>query len=183
MTLDPFVALLRGINVGGHRRLPMAELRSALEVAGFGGVRTYIQSGNVVFDRPAVDTDEEGVAASIRTVIADSCGMAVPVLVRPLGEIERVVAAHPGVGGDVPDKWLHVFFLDRAVDHAVGPDPEKFSPDRWVLQGREVFVTYPTGSGRSKLTIDVFERSFDVTATARNLTTLAAIVALGRRQG
>ena len=104
-----------------------------------------------------------------------------PVIVRSLGDLERIAGAHPDLGGDVPPKWLHVFLLDRPGEPGGAPDPERFGADRFVLDGSELYATYPNGSGRSKLTIDVVERSFEVVATARNVSTLDAIVALGHR--
>ncbi len=175
------VALLRGINVGGRNVLPMADLRSALESSGLLDVRTYIQSGNVVFRTDDGAIEDVDVTDSIRSVISDTFGLDIPVIVRPLDDLERVAGAHPDDGGDVPPKWLHVFLLDRPADPADGPDTGRFGADRWVVDGREIYATYPSGAGRSKLTIDVIERSFGVAATARNLTTLAAIVDLGRR--
>jgi uncharacterized protein (DUF1697 family) len=187
MPADRFVALLRGVNVGGHHRMPMAELRGALAAAGFADVRTYIQSGNVVFDRPGTgvaSTDESAIAAEVAAIIDVTFGWSVPVLVRRFDDIERIAASHPAAGGDVPAKWLHVFLLERVpvgsgAEHVL--DPERYAPDRWIVDGREVYVTYPEGSGRSKLTIDVVERALGVTATARNVSTLAKVVDLGRQ--
>jgi len=188
MTADRFVAFLRGINVGGHHRLPMADLRAALEAAGLLDVRTYIQSGNVVFDRPSElvvgeDADAElAIAGEIATAVDDACGWSVPVVVRRFDDIERIAGAHPDANGEVPPKWLHVLLLDRApCESGTAPDPSRYAPDRWVVDGREIYATYPEGSGRSRLTIDVFENAFGVMATARNLSTLAKIVELGRR--
>ncbi len=175
------VALLRGINVGGRNVLPMADLRSALGSSGLLDVRTYIQSGNVVFRTDDEPIEEVDIADSIRSVISDTFDLDVPVIVRPLDDLERVAGAHPDDGGEVPPKWLHVFLLDRSADPADAPETAGFGADRWVVDGREIYATYPSGSGRSKLTVDVIERSFGVVATARNLTTLAATVDLGRR--
>jgi uncharacterized protein (DUF1697 family) len=174
-----WAALLRGINVGGHNRLPMADLRTALTAAGLIGVRTYIQSGNLVFDAdPAGAWDERSLAALISSAIASSSGLTVPVVVRPVDQLDRIADEHPDVGGPVPDKWLHVFLLDGPTTGAVVPDAERYHPDRIAVGEREVYVTYADGSGRSKLTIDVVERAFGVTATARNLTTIRRLAAL-----
>jgi uncharacterized protein (DUF1697 family) len=160
MTGERAIALLRGVNVGGRHRLAMADLRSALGDAGFTGVQTYIQSGNLLFDRPD-GTDDESITAAVRAVLA----------------------SHPDAGGDIPPKWLHVVLFDRPPTTVGRPDAAAFAPDRWVLGQREAYVTYPAGSGRSKLTLEVFERAFGVTATARNLATMVKIVALGRAGG
>lgn len=174
-----WAALLRGVNVGGRNRLPMADVRDALTAAGLLDVRTYIQSGNIVFDcDDAVDHDPTSLASSISAAIASASGVSVPVVVRPVDELRRIATSHPDRGGEVPDKWLLIFLFDRPVDAGAAPDGARFLPDRMVIGEREAFVTYPAGSGRSKLTIDVVERAFGVTATARNVTTIERIVAL-----
>ena len=160
----------------------MADLRAVLTRCGFTDVQTYIQSGNVVF-RSTEIADAEPIAAAISDAVDAEFGFRVPVVVRPLTEIARIAESHPGDGGDVPPKFLLVFVLDGATDPDAQPDPDSFEPDHWALGEREVYVTHPNGQGRSKLTIDVFERAFGVTATARNLNTLRAIVDLARAQG
>lgn len=178
--MTTWVALLRGINVGGRRRLPMADLRAALEQTGLREVRTYIQSGNVVFETDSPDADESALAGAIAAAIDAASGLDVPVIVRTLDDIERVANAHPDADGDVAPAWLHVFLFDRPAVAGDAPDPDRFLPDRWELDRREMYVTYPSGAGRSKLTIDVVERALGVVATARNVTTLRALVGLGR---
>ncbi len=175
-----WVALLRGINVGGRNRLPMAELRKTLGAIGLENVRTHIQSGNVVFDAGPADS-EATLAAAIADAIDAQHRLRVPVVVRPLAEIADIARSHPHETGDTPPNWLLVFVLDGPVVPAESPDPEHFEPDRFALGEREVYATYPNGSARSKLTIEVFEKAFGVTATARNLNTLRKIVELGER--
>ena len=177
-----WVALLRGINVGGRNRLAMADLRATLGSVGLENVATHIQSGNVVFDvAPDGPVDEATLAAIIAHAVADQHELRVPVVVRPLDEIAIVTESHPDDPGEVPPNWLLVFVLDGPVVLAESPDAARFRPDRWTLGEREVYVTYPEGSARSKLTIDVFEQAFGVTATARNLNTLRKIVEIGER--
>lgn len=177
-----WVGLLRGVNVGGGNRLPMSELRASVTAAGFTDVLTYIQSGNLVVDDDR-DDDEPAIVQRLRDVLVGRHGLSVPVVVRPADEIARIGTAHPAAG-TIDPKLLHVLFLDRAPDEvadAGGPaalDPTPFAPDTWSVAGREVYVTYPNGSGRSKLTIDVFERAWSVTATARNLNTVRELARL-----
>ena len=103
-----YVALLRGINVGGHRRVPMQELREALTALPFRNVETYIQSGNVLFETRA--GDEERLRARIENVIEEAFGFDVVVMVRSADEI-RAVANHPALSSDRPDRPAYVSFL------------------------------------------------------------------------
>lgn len=173
------VALLRGINVGGGNRLPMAELRATAESLGWTDVATYIQSGNLVF---AAEGDELELAETLARALRDRHGLGVPVVVRAAADVERIAAAHPSADSGIDPKFLHVLVLDRAPDPSdVGAvDPDAHAPDTWTLDGREVYVTYPNGSGRSTLTIDVFERAWGVTATARNLNSMRKLVELSQ---
>lgn len=174
-----WAAFLRGVNVGGHNRLPMADVRDALTSAGFSNVRTYIQSGNIVFDSDGGAADDpESLASTISDVIAVASGVDVPVMVLGIDELRRIIDAHPDRGGEVPDKWLLAFLFDGPIDAAAAPDSARFAPDRLVIGEREALATFPTGSGRSKLTIDMVERAFGVRATARNLTTIERVIAL-----
>lgn len=175
-----WVALLRGINVGGANRLPMANLRETMQVLGFENVATYIQSGNVVFDTSAPDTSGEmALAVRIREAMVERHGVDVPVVLRSADELLRIVTVHPAAESGIDPKLLHVLFLDREpCDTGEAIDPQRYEPDHWTVTGREVYVTYPNGSARSKLTIDVFERALGVAATARNLNTVRKLAAM-----
>ena len=173
------VALLRGINVGGSNRLAMADLRATMHELGFADVATHIQSGNIVFDH-ADDVDERTVADRIAKALVERHRLSVPVIVRTGSELAGVVGRHPDAGGPIGSTLLHVVFLDTAPDPDTvdSIDATRFAPDRFTVDGREVFVTYPNGSARSKLTIEVFERAFGRRATARNLNTVAKLTEL-----
>lgn len=166
------VALLRGINVGGGNKIAMAELRAIAGGLGWANVATYIQTGNVVFD--AESADEATLAAALAEALSEKADLSVPIVVRPAPDLVRIANSHPMAESEADHRLLHVQLLDRV------PDPERvelvavdgFRPDTWVLDGREVYAHYPGGSGRSKLSIEVFERAWGVTATARNLRTI-----------
>jgi uncharacterized protein (DUF1697 family) len=170
-----WVALVRGVNVGGGNKLPMAGFRASVTSLGYSDVATYIQSGNVVFGS---DEDEATIVDRLRSVLADRHGLSVPVVVRSADEVAGVTARHPFADQIGDPKLLHVAFLDRAPDASAvdAIDADGWLPDRWALDGRELFLSYPNGSGRSKMTIDRFERPWEVTATARNLNTVAKLV-------
>lgn len=165
-----WVALLRGVNVGGHRRVPMSDLRQGLTAAGLTGVRTYLQSGNAVFDSPLREADQ--VAALVREVVAQACGVDAEVVVRTHAELADVVARNPWPDRAATPKQLHVLFLSapaadvRAV--RVGPS------EQVAVDGREAWVWYGDGAGRSKLQVQAPE----VVVTARNWSTVTALAQL-----
>jgi uncharacterized protein (DUF1697 family) len=162
-----WVALLRGVNVGGHRRVPMAELRQGLAAAGLTGVHTYLQSGNAVFRSDLSDADE--VAALVREVVAQTCAVDTDVVVRTHAELADVVARNPWPDRAAAPKLLHVLFLSAASGAVrasrVGADEEV------AVDGREVWVWYGAGAGRSKLQVQAPE----VVVTARNWSTVTAL--------
>jgi uncharacterized protein (DUF1697 family) len=166
-----WVALLRGINVGGHRKLPMADLRGLLEGLGYRDVATYIQSGNAVF---TADADEPAIAEAISSAILDRFDFEVPVVARSADEIAAIAASHPLGEGEPDEAKLHVMFLDEppTTDRIADLDAASFAPDEATLDGRELYIHYAEGAGRSKLTTDAVERALGVAATARNWRTV-----------
>ncbi len=162
------IALLRGINVGGHNKLPMAELRALCEELGFRDVKTYIQSGNVAFD------GEGDVASALRAGIAERFGLTVPVVVRTR---EQVVAARQANPFEVHDKLLHLAFLDRAVDGR-GLDPDRSPGDVFAVSGDVIYVRYGTSSHKSKLTLKWFEKQLGCVGTGRNWRTVGKLLDL-----
>ena len=174
-----WIALLRGVNVGGGNKIAMSALRESCEGCGFERVSTYIQSGNLVFDASG---DEASVTTALRKLLTDDHGLKVPVVVRTAKEMDRLVDRHPGLAAGIDPKYLHIVFLDKKVKQADAErvDRSRFEPDLFEVDGREIYVTYPSGSGRPKLTIDVFEKAFGVTATARNVNTVHQLVELAR---
>ncbi len=179
-----WIALLRGINVGGRNVLAMADLRAAMRELGFDNVATYIQSGNVVFDvAGAAAQDESALADRIAAAIAERDGLSVRVVLRTVAELTQAAAGHPDADSGIDSKLLHVAFLDAAPSAAAmaALDPRPYEPDGWTVVGRDVYVRYPNGSARSRLTLDVFERAFGVTATARNVNTVRKLVELAAK--
>ena len=150
------VALLRGINVGGRNSIVMADLRAIFEDLGHRHVETYLQSGNVVFEAtgaPAL------LAATAARRITSELGLDVPVVVRSGAELQTIINANPFLADGADPATLHVVFaVGRAAADALGDlEPGRFSPDRFVHRGREVFVQCPNGYGRTKLTNTFFE--------------------------
>jgi uncharacterized protein (DUF1697 family) len=170
------IALLRGINVGGHNRVPMATLREMFVEAGATEVATYIQSGNVVFAAPAKRAGP--IAAAVRAAITEQLGLAVPLVVRSAAAMAKVARAHP-FADRVPDpKFLMVAFLDAkpSASKVAALDPNRSPNDRFEVRGADVYLAYPNGSGRSKLDAAWLDRSLGVVSTTRNWLTVHKLV-------
>ena len=173
-----FAALLRGINLAGRNRVSMPELRSALEAIGLEDVVTYIQSGNVVFRSRTGGAQK--LAASIEAQVAEVFGIEVVVLLRTPAGLAKVAAGNPFLRGGADPARLHVVFLSGrpAAKTAGRLDRDRSPPDEFKLEGREIYLHTPNGFGRSKLTVDYFERLLGVGGTARNWKTVTKLVAL-----
>lgn len=164
------VALLRGVNVGGRTTFPMAELRSVVESLGHSEVRTYIQSGNVVFRTTARSTAKVG--AALGAAIEEARGVEVPVVVRTGDELAAALEADPFVGrGEDPSSVHLVFFAGSAPDPG---DIERFAPEEAVAVGREIHLFLPGGMGRSRLAATL-ARGATADGTARNWRTVTKL--------
>ena len=169
-----YIALLRGINVSGRNKLPMADLRTLVIDAGGTEVRTYIQSGNVVFRATKAD------ARAIEERIRDVFGFEVTVVLRTGPELAAAAAHNPFLVRGAETKPLYVVFLDReaAADAVHQLDPDRSPGDHFSVHGREVYLDLPTGAGRTKLNLDYLERRLKVKGTARNWNTVLKLVDL-----
>ena len=171
--MDGWVALLRGINVGGRNTVPMAELRTLFERMGCGSVSSYIQSGNVLFTNEAADRD--ALSRQLELAVAETFGVSSPVVLRTIAELARVAGSHP-FGADTSK--THVAFLGREPGDAQALDGLDVAPDRFELVGSEVFLRYPNGVHGSRLTGALLERRLGVVATLRNWRTVTRLAEL-----
>lgn len=163
-----YVALLRAVNVGGKGKLPMKDLKAMCEEAGFFDVRTYIASGNVVFES---DDGPEKVGELIELRLADYAGERVDVYVRTAREMRDLVDANPYP--DQPGNKVAVLFLDRKPPSDPGAIASGVQNESFRPAARELFIHYPDGLGRSKLD---FGR--DLKGTARNMNTVTKLAAM-----
>jgi uncharacterized protein (DUF1697 family) len=166
-----FVALIRAINVGGTSMLSMTELRALCERCGFAKVTTYIQSGNVVLTSKL---DEAKTRQKLEKALATRMGKAVAVHLRTPVELESIIERNPFK--HAPANRLLVFFLDHRPPKKAFADLEIPGREQLAASGREVFIHFPDGMGRSKLKIP-----FATTATGRNLNTVRKLLGLSRR--
>jgi uncharacterized protein (DUF1697 family) len=177
---DRKIALLRGVNVGGNNKVPMARLRELLHELGYEDVRTHLQSGNAVFTATA--TPPEQAAAEIEAQLARHLGLAVRVLVRTTEELARAVAANPLSEAVSEPSRLLVIFLSAAPDPELlrQLDPADFEPELYGVGEREIYVWCPEGLRTIKLSYSFWEKRLGVTATGRNWNTVTKLLALVR---
>ncbi|MCB5179565.1 DUF1697 domain-containing protein [Streptomyces antimicrobicus] len=175
-----YAALLRGINVGGSKKVPMAELRTVMEGLGLGDVRTYLQSGNAVFR--SADPDPEVLARRLEAAVEAHFGFRVPCLVVDGGYLRAVADACPFPAAELEGKQLHATFLSQQPDpeRFAGIDGAAFLPEEFRLGDKVIYLYAPEGLGRSKLG-EVLSRPAllkGLDATTRNWNTVVKLVEL-----
>jgi uncharacterized protein (DUF1697 family) len=180
-TPSTHIALLRGINVGGHKIIKMDQLRKAFEELGFEGVSTYVQSGNVVFRSPKKASAD--LSRKIEEMLLRRFNMSVPVIVRTAREVDDVLRNNPFLkerGLDV--SRLHVTFLSHTPQKAAvkGLAAIAAGPDRFHCRGQEIYLHCPNGFGGTKLSINAFEKVLAVGATTRNWNTVNTLYEMAR---
>jgi uncharacterized protein (DUF1697 family) len=175
-----FIALLRGVNVGGKNKLPMKELSALFVAAGCGDVRTYIQSGNVLFQA------EAGLAAGLPELIAAGItkrfGYRTPVILRTAGALADIVSSNPFLTPGAATDALHVLFLADAPGRARidALDAHRSPPDAFRIVGREIFLSCPGGVARTRLTNTYFDTALATVSTGRNWRTVIKLLELTR---
>ena len=169
--MPTWIGLLRGINVGGRHRLPMPELVRCLGALGCSGARTYIQSGNVVFDSPR--TGRAALAADVAAAVEAARGFRPEVVLLTRAELSGAIEANPFPEATAAPATLHVFFLARPTRDAnlAALESHAAASERFRLVGSAFYLHAPDGLGRSKLA-QVVERHLGVPATARNWRTV-----------
>jgi uncharacterized protein (DUF1697 family) len=180
--MPAIISMLRGVNVGGHNMIRMEALRALYVSLKLRDPQTYVQSGNVVFQ--AEGRDLVKLADQIEIEIERSAGFRPSVILRTAAEMREVVARNPFAGrsGIAPNK-LAVIFLARdpgqdARDRllAIKTDPEELR-----IGGRELYVYYPDGMGRSKFSAAVMERALQVAGTARNWNSVTKLLEMAEK--
>jgi len=180
--MKTYIALFRGVNVGGSHKLPMKELKTALEEHGCLDVQTYIQSGNVVFRSEMAGAAP--LAKRLTAVVTERHGFTPRVMVLTRGELEKAVANNPFPYGNENPTSLHLFFLcerPRKPD-LKSLDALKTVTERFELSGTVLYLLTPDGFGRSRLAGRA-ERLLGVEATARNWRTVTTLLEMARAVG
>jgi uncharacterized protein (DUF1697 family) len=171
-----YVALLRGINVGGRNKLPMKDLAVMFQKAGCTEVQTFIQSGNVLFNAPAKIARQIPVLVPVE--IERKFGHRPPFVMRTAQQFAAVLENNPFPGVD--EDHLYVMFLASAPEAARVKtlDPARSAPDTFLVRGTEIYLNLPNGAGETKLTNAYFDSKLATTSTFRNWRTLTKLTQL-----
>jgi len=177
VTVTRCVILLRGVNVGGNNLVPMGELRALLTGAGFGGVETYLQSGNLAVSAAGTP---EAVARRCEALIAARFGLDIRSLVRTHAELDAVVRADPFPGAADDPRRYQVTFLESPPDPEIIPrlSSAAGAGERFAVAGREIYAWHPQGIAGSRLATLLAGRALKLTGTTRNWTTVTKLLSM-----
>jgi uncharacterized protein (DUF1697 family) len=169
------VVLLRGINVGRHRRVSMADVRASLAAAGFGDVETYVQSGNVLV---STRVGAARLGADVEAALHAELGLDIDAIVRTGAQLRTIVAKNPFLAEGLPTSALHVGYCKSKPTAAAVRElaARDFGRDRATAVGAEVYLCYPDGQGRSKMSGAVLEKALAVPITVRNWNVTTALM-------
>lgn len=172
-----YAAFLRGINVGGRNKVPMADLRALLSELGYADLATHLQSGNAVFSWPAPAAELE---RDIANAVAARLGVSCAVMVRNGTELATAVSGSPlGAEPENPSRYFVAFLSARpAASVLEALDGVSFEPDALWVRGREAYLWCPAGAAETKLTNAAVEKRLGVAATARNWNTVTRLASM-----
>jgi uncharacterized protein (DUF1697 family) len=179
--MPTYIAMLRGINVSGHKIIKMEHLRASFAALGCSNVKTYVQSGNVIFE--AANDSTASLSERIERQISRDFGFSVPVFLRTSKEIAEIIERNPFLKDAAIDhSKLHVTFLSDAPPKAAIEQlqPLAAKPEQLRIVGREIYLYCPNGYGRTKLSNTTIERKLSVGATTRNWKTANTLLAMAR---
>jgi uncharacterized protein (DUF1697 family) len=178
VSVSSYAVLLRGVNVGRHNRIAMPALRELLEGLGYAGVRTHLQSGNALISTQR--RSAEGVSEEIESALASRHRLDVRVLVRPVSELAKVVAANPLLApGRDGAKQLVLFCFDKPGGQRLKVLAERdYAPEECALGRKEIYLWCPNGLHKSAVVKAFDDKALGVTTTARNQNTLSRLLEL-----
>ncbi|PKA98842.1 uncharacterized protein (DUF1697 family) [Flavobacteriaceae bacterium MAR_2009_75] len=179
--MQKYIALLRGINVSGQKKVPMAELRQFLEKIGFDDVVTYIQSGNVVFTFD--NSKKEILEDMVQSVILESFGYEVPVLIKTREDIERILTVNPFAYNNIGEgRHLYYVLLKNELEEElkIKFESEIYTNEDFHITADCVYLNCKSGYGKAKLNNNLVERKLKVGATTRNHKTMQKLLELSK---
>lgn len=176
--MNKFIALLRGINVSGQKQIKMADLQSLFESINFSEVKTYIQSGNVIFS--AKEKDSTKLEKKISFAIKKRFGFEINVIIISSTELKNLINKNPFINKKIDIEKLYVVFLSNSPDkeNIKNLNASDFSPEEYFLDDKSIYLFVPNGYGRAKLNNNYFESKLKVPATTRNWRTVRTLFEL-----
>jgi len=178
--MTKFIALLRGINVSGQKKIKMSDLKTLFEDTGFEDVETYIQSGNVIFS--SREKSSEKLEQKISSAIKNKFGFDVKVIVITPEEIESVLKNNRFIKKKKDVEKLYVTFLTKSPsdENIKKLNTIDYSPEEYFIDGSYIYLFVPNGYGKAKLNNNFFENQLKVFGTTRNLKTIKALLELSK---
>lgn len=174
--MNSYIVLLRGINVGGHKKVPMAELRELLSKSGFENVRTYIQSGNVILQSSLSDMKE--IERSIQNAIIDHFGFEVPVIAKTRHDLEVIFDSCPFSDEKKENSYFIMLSVIPKKDLVDEVTKITFKGEEFVIIKDCLYFHSSIGYGNSKFNMNSFEKKLNVKATSRNYKTMVKLLSL-----
>lgn len=177
--MKTYITLLRGINVGGHRKVPMAELRQLLSCYNFYDVKTYIQSGNVIF-KTDLDSNEE-LQHIIEQLLHKKFGFEVSVIVKTPNELQNIFDACPFDKAEKEQSYFVVLNKIPNEELVKTASQKSYENDTYYIIKDCIYLYPKLGYGKSKFNLSFFEKTLQVSATARNYKTMLKLLAMGNQ--
>ena len=176
--MNTYIALLRGINVGGHKKVPMAELRELLTKSGFENVKTYIQSGNIILQ--SITDDTQNIEETIQKAIIDHFGFEVPVIVKTRKELEVIFDTCP-FSDERKENSYFILLSEIPKSELVNVVTDiTFENEDFVIIKDCLYFHSSKGYGNSKFNMNSFEKKLKVKATSRNYKTMVKLLSLSQ---
>lgn len=170
------IVLLRGINVGGHRKIPMADLRELLTQSGFKKVKTYIQSGNICLQ--SVISDQLAIEQKIENIIKDKFGFDVPVIVRTKDQLDTIFNRCPFPQDEKESSYFAILNTKPTEENKVEASKKTYENEYYHIIDDCIYFYSVNGYGRAKFSLNYFEKKLEVKATARNYKTMLNLISM-----
>lgn len=180
--MNKYITLLRGINMTGHNAIKMAGLVDLFRQIGYADAETYIQSGNIVFT--CYNRNLDDVSSGIKKAILSRFNLHIAVMTRTSEEMEKIISANPFLEepGFDPSKMAVLFLDHKPSDEQVRKvEGIDYPPDKFQINGSEIYIYCPNGFGKTKLYTNFFEAKMNVTGTARNWKTVNKLLEMAEK--
>jgi uncharacterized protein (DUF1697 family) len=183
--MKTFISLLRGVNMAGHNKIKMTDLSSLYKKIGLKDVETFIQSGNVVFTDPG-NLSETDLTEQIEDAVSKKFKYNIPVIIRTPEEFREIVSLNPfsDVENFNPEKLAVIFLYEKPSEAQIEKVKNiDYPPDKFIINGKEIFIYCPNGFGKSKIYTGFFENKMKVSGTGRNWNTINALLKIAEKKG